>query len=69
VNALYDREREADNILRDLIALRVRLDRLIRNLDFPLHDASGAREKLSSAIDMMARVRPGRQRTEDREEV
>jgi len=58
---LYCRETEAADILRDLISLRKRVERLVRNLDFPLHDAASAQKHLSLAIDAMAAVRPGPQ--------
>ncbi len=50
----YDREKESADILRDLIQLRIRMDRLIRNLDFPLYDAEQARNHIGLAADNLS---------------
>lgn len=60
----YDREKESADILRDLIQLRIRLDRLARNLDHPMHEMEQAQRYIRVAIDSMSTLRLGPQREE-----
>ncbi len=57
----YDREKESADILRDLIQLRIRLDRLVRNLDFPLYEAEQAQNHIRLAADLLSALSLGPQ--------
>ncbi len=60
----YDREKESADILRDLIQLRIRLDRLARNLDYPMYEMERAQSFIGLAVTSVSTLRPGPQRKE-----